>query len=181
MKPPRRALLLLSVCALAALLAGAWLAQTHGDARHDRSAVAALFASRWPDVQGRTVDLGQMRGRILVVNFWAPWCPPCVEEIPLLNRLAQRWQSRGVKFIGIGVDTPTNIGQFLEKTPTSYLAPVAGFAAVELSRELGNTAGGLPFTVIIDQDERIYRRITGKIAETDIVEALSALNVQPRP
>lgn len=90
-----------------------------------------------------------LRGQPAVVNFWATWCPPCVEEMPELSAFGDEFRDRGLRIVGIGIDSATNISQFSRKTPMSYPLLVAGTSGLELVRRLGNTAGALPFTVVV--------------------------------
>lgn len=91
-------------------------------------AVAAFFDARLPDANGTPIDLSAFRGQPVVINFWAPWCGPCVEEMPELSALAQEQKAR-VKFIGIGIDSAANIQAFLGKVSVTYPIAVAGFEA----------------------------------------------------
>lgn len=109
--------------------------------------IEAFFAAVLPDMAGDDQSMAQWRGRPLVINFWATWCPPCVKEMPDLNRLAQ--QHPGAQFLGIAIDTASNVTEFVKKIPVSYPIFVAGLGGVGLVRALGNAAGGLPFTVLV--------------------------------
>jgi len=109
--------------------------------------IEAFFAAVLPDMAGDEQRMAQWRGRALVINFWATWCPPCVKEMPDLNRLAQ--QHPGAQFLGIAIDTASNVTEFVKKIPVSYPIFVAGLGGVGLVRALGNAAGGLPFTVLV--------------------------------
>jgi thiol-disulfide isomerase/thioredoxin len=109
--------------------------------------IEAFFAAVLPDMAGDDQPMAQWRGRALVINFWATWCPPCVKEMPDLNRLAQ--QHPGAQFLGIAIDTASNVTDFVKKIPVSYPIFVAGLGGVSLVRALGNAAGGLPFTVLV--------------------------------
>ncbi|MFP3741288.1 TlpA disulfide reductase family protein, partial [Burkholderia sp. SIMBA_019] len=75
---------------------------------------------RLPDPAGAELDLSKLRGKTLVVNFWAPWCGPCVEEMPELTALHGEYAQRNVEFVGIGIDSASNIQQFLKKVPVAY-------------------------------------------------------------
>lgn len=109
--------------------------------------VQALFDATLPDVQGQQTPVARWRGQPLVVNFWATWCPPCVKEMPDLNRLAQSHPR--AQFLGIAVDTAKNVTEFVAKVPVAYPILVAGHSGIDLVRALGNPAGGLPFTVLV--------------------------------
>ncbi|PXW93871.1 thiol-disulfide isomerase/thioredoxin [Sphaerotilus hippei] len=93
--------------------------------------------------------LADWRGRPLVLNFWATWCPPCVKEMPELDRFARSAAAHGWTVIGIAIDKAEAVARFLERTPVSFPIGVTGFAGTELARTLGNANGGLPYTVVI--------------------------------
>lgn len=126
-------------------------------------AVETFFQTKLPDPAGAEVDLAQFRGKTLVVNFWAPWCGPCVEEMPELTAMHGEFAQRNVEFVGIGIDSASNIQQFLKKVPVAYPLAVAGFAGTELSRNFGNAQGGLPYTVVINPDGTVKYRKMGRI------------------
>jgi len=134
-------------------------------------AVAAFFASKLPDVNGTPIDLAALRGQPVVINFWAPWCGPCVEEMPELSALAQEQQAK-VRFVGIGIDTAANIQTFLGKLHVTYPIAVAGFEGTELGRQFGNEAGGLPFTVILDAQGKVTFRKMGRVHADELRQAL---------
>lgn len=127
------------------------------------SAVGALMQARLPDATGAERQLTEWQGKTLVVNFWATWCPPCVEEMPELVELQNDLGSQNVQVLGIGIDSPSNIRQFSEKHQISYPLLVAGMAGTDLSREFGNQAGGLPFTVLIGSDGRVRKTYIGRL------------------
>jgi thiol-disulfide isomerase/thioredoxin len=134
-------------------------------------AVTAFYDSKLQDANGAPLDLARFRGHPVVINFWAPWCGPCVEEMPELSALAQEQQAK-VRFVGIGIDTAANIKAFLNKVPVAYPVAVAGFGGTELGRQFGNDAGGLPFTVIVNAQGQITFRKMGRVHPTELIEAL---------
>ncbi len=103
---------------------------------------------------------------VAVVNFWATWCGPCVEEMPELERLSKTLPAGAV--MGVAIDNPTNVREFLQKTPVTYPIALAGLDGTELMRELGNTAGGLPFTVLLDAKGNVLFRKMGKTNEAEL-------------
>lgn len=113
-----------------------------------QAAEPSFFELELPDLQGDMSALAQYRGQPLVVNFWASWCPPCVEEMPDLDRLSQSFPQ--VQFLGLAIDTRRNVDKFLKHTPVRYELLIPGYSGVELMRTLGNSKGGLPFTVLFD-------------------------------
>ena len=135
-------------------------------------AVEAFLRTQLPDPTGTQVDFAKLRGKTVVVNFWAPWCGPCVEEMPDLTALHKEYSGRKVEFVGIGIDSANNIQQFIQKVPVSYPLVVAGFAGTELSRNFGNAAGGLPYTVIIAPDGTVSYRKMGRVSPDELRAAL---------
>ena len=130
------------------------------------AAVPALMALQLPDANARMVDLAGYRGKTLVVNFWATWCAPCIEEMPQLSELNAELASGNVRIVGIGIDTAANIGEFARKNQISYPLLVAGTGGLELLNRLGDHAGALPFTLVIDSKGRVLERITGRFDRT---------------
>ena len=117
--------------------------------------------------QGGELPLGGLNGKALLVNFWATWCAPCVKELPLLDRFA-REQAARLRVVGIAVDRAEAVQAFLRKTPVGFEVGVAGFAGVNLARELGNPQGGLPFTLLVHADGRVLARKLGETHAEDL-------------
>lgn len=130
-------------------------------------AVSLLFAQSLPDATGRTLALSGFAGKPLLLNFWATWCPPCIEEMPELSDLHRDLSVRGLQTLGIAIDSAAKVAEFAAKRPVSYPLAVAGMGGTELVRQFGNPTGALPFTVIVDRRGRIVHRILGRF---DIVK-----------
>lgn len=116
------------------------------------------FAGR-PD--GQALDWAGLQGKPLLVNFWATWCPPCVKEMPELDRFQRDFKDAGWRVVGLAIDGPTPVKEFLKKVQVGFDIGLAGFGGTELAQTLGNQAGGLPFTVLIDAQGRIRHRKMG--------------------
>jgi thiol-disulfide isomerase/thioredoxin len=147
----------------------------HTPVAADQGAVDHLFALQLSDSHGKPVALAQYKGKPLVLNFWATWCPPCVDEMPELNALQQELGSDKIRIVGIGIDSPSNIADFADKQKISYPLLVAGMGGTELSRRLGNKAGGLPFTVLIDAQGRARQQYLGRLKMDALRRDLAAL------
>lgn len=129
-----------------------------------------LFGQTLPDAQGREFGLETFMGKPVVVNFWATWCAPCVREMPELEALHKKYTA--VNFIGIGIDTASNIRSFSEKVKVSYPVLVAGHGGIQLMRDLGNKVGGLPFTVVFDAQGRSVNTTLGQISSATLERTL---------
>jgi len=149
-------------------LAGPLVLQSHTGA-------ADLLSARFPDRSGRIRALSEWSGRILVCNFWATWCAPCIEEIPLLASVRETFFPKGVEIVGIGIDSSDKIAEFTRTTPISYPVLIADVSSLDLLRKLGNTAGGLPYTVILDRQGTIAHRKLGAFKGTELQVLLAKM------
>ena len=121
---------------------------------------------------GKPAQFARLQGKLTVVNFWATWCAPCRIEMPLLSAEAKRLAARGVRFVGIALDQPEQVQGYLKQTPVSYPILLADGDGIELMRTLGNKAGGLPFTVILNEQGQPVKRILGILDEKSLQLAL---------
>jgi thiol-disulfide isomerase/thioredoxin len=122
-----------------------------------------------PDLQGRTQSLPQAyAGRPLLINVWASWCGPCIEEMPELDRYARAQSPTGVQVIGLALDTPENIHQFLGRVPVSYPILVDTPGPADASVWLGNRKGVLPYSVLVGADGKILKQKVGPFAAGEI-------------
>lgn len=168
----RRELLTLAAVGVAAAAAGVLVGPL---VLQKESGAADLLAASFTDLAGRPKRLKDWSGRILLCNFWATWCEPCREEIPMLVGLRERYVAKGVEFVGIAVDSTASVVQFVKHTPISYPVLVGGFETTELMRRLGNKAGGLPYTVLLDRNGAITYRKLGAAKERDLEGQLQAI------
>ncbi|SDQ83040.1 TlpA disulfide reductase family protein [Pseudoxanthomonas sp. CF125] len=122
-----------------------------------------------PDLQGRTQSLPRAyAGRPLLINVWASWCGPCIEEMPELDRYARAEGPAGVQVIGLALDTPENIRQFLTRVPVTYPILVDTPGPADASVWLGNRKGVLPYSVLVGADGRILKQKVGPFAAGEI-------------
>ena len=118
---------------------------------------------------GKPLSMSGFRGKLLLVNFWATWCPPCVEELPLLDFFYQENSNKNVQIVGLAVDQPSAVRTWLQTRPLHFPVGMAGLGGTELSKLLGNASGGLPFTVVFDPSGRLTHRKIGRLSPEDLV------------
>ncbi len=141
----------------------------------DQQPSIALPDIQLPDSEGKTRSLDEWRGKILVINFWATWCPPCLQEIPEFIQLQQELENKNVRFIGIAVEDQASVVAFLQKRPVNYPMLIGGDAAISLSQQLGNLVNAIPFTLIIDARGMIVHRHPGALSREKLLELLRPL------
>lgn len=168
----RRDALWLGAVATAAAAAGAVAGAL---ALQSRSGAAELLAARYPDTDGRVRRLLDWPDRVLLCNFWATWCAPCREEVPMLVAAKQQWVSRGFEVVGIGIDSAAKIREFSKIYRINYPVLVADGSALELLRKLGNRGGGLPYSVVLDRTGSIAKRHLGPLTADDLRRILEGL------
>lgn len=170
-----RQIVLFAVVALAALAAG-FLFNPMGKSGGARSGdIGPLLAATLPDLDARPQALSQWNGKVMVVNFWATWCPPCLEEIPEFVRMQESLGGRGLQFVGIAIDDVAKVRDFAIRFKINYPMLVGEFEAVELARVAGNKLGGLPFTVIVDRDGRLVRTELGGLNQEKLTAMVAPL------
>jgi thiol-disulfide isomerase/thioredoxin len=148
------------------------MAPTGGQAH---TASTNLYAQTLNDLSGKPQSLAQWKGKPLLVNFWATWCGPCVQEMPELSALANEEAGKRFNVIGLGIDSPSAMSEFAAKHNISYPLYVGGMGGTELSRAFGNTNGGLPFTVLIGADGQVRKTYLGKLKFDELKADLAGL------
>lgn len=163
----RRRLLYAGVAGTAALggLACWWFAPRAGPSGTEQ----ALWGLQFDTPEGRVLVLKSFAGRPLLLNFWATWCPPCVQELPMLNAFYREHAAQGWQVLGLAVDQPASVRRFLQHTPLQFPVGLAGLGGADLSRSLGNLSGALPFTVVLDARQgRVLQRKSGPLTAQEL-------------
>jgi thiol-disulfide isomerase/thioredoxin len=134
-------------------------------------AVSSVWQHRFQDVQGQTVGLNAWIHRPLLLNFWATWCPPCVEEMPMLDTF-YRAHAQTCTIVGLAVDRIATVRRFVEERGIGYPILLAGTHGLNLAKDLGNDAGGLPFSAFFDKNGLLLRVKVGQLSESDLTSWL---------
>lgn len=161
---------LVGAVAAVATLAGVGLAWYEKKGDPDASASAGLWKLSFETPGGATLPMRSFAGRPLLVNFWATWCPPCIEEFPLLDRFYAENVGNGWQVLGLAVDQRAAVEAFLRHAPVRFPIGMAGMAGIELSRTMGNLAGGLPFTLVFGSGGQLLHRKMGRVSSDDLLQ-----------
>ena len=183
MNPGRREALILGAAGLAAAAAGFLFgpillqpgrrdgAAGEGNAR----ANLALASAALLDLAGQSRRLSEWQGQVLLCNFWATWCAPCREEIPLLIAARQKYGPKGFEIVGIAIDNAAKVREFSSSFNIAYPILLAEAGGLDLMRQLGNVAGGLPYTVVADRQGNLVHRKLGAFKGTDLDSILGPM------
>ena len=169
----RRVLVAAGLAAASAGLGVAWWqSQRQLGARSEP--VDGFWSLQWERPEGGALRAEALRGNPVLINFWATWCPPCVEELPLINDFYLKNKSNGWQVVGLAVDKSSAVQAFLQRLPLNFPVGMAGLSGTELGRSLGNLTGGLPFTVVLDSSGAVVQRKLGRVSVDDL-QAWAAL------
>lgn len=181
MKPERlpsfqpKAGFIAAMAGVLALLIGFAVASRFGSAPTSVPVSAtALFSHTFSDANGQPQAMSQWQGTWLVVNFWATWCAPCVEEMPDLEKVQAEYAGRGVTVVGLAIDNPTAVKQFRDSLNLKLPLLIAGAAGTDVARQLGNLSGALPYTVLVDQNGNIAKSKLGQVRASELRSWLEA-------
>lgn len=163
------------VAAAAGYFVNAWRIGAIAPSTAKQDAAAAILGSTLQTMEGKPQTLAAWRGRILVINYWATWCAPCRVEIPLFVRLQQEYAAKNVQFVGIAVDKADKVRDFGEEFKINYPLLIAGIDSMELTRKVGNPAGVLPYTLILNGSGAIAASLVGGISEERMRTELAIL------
>lgn len=170
----RRPLLIAAVAA-AAVLAGVWASWSffYKSPQPDDGAVRDLITSNFSGLDGTPVRINTWQGKVVLVNFWATWCVPCMEEIPLLAQMQKEYGGRGLQVVGIALDSSEKVQQYVPKSPINYVVGITGMDALVLVQKLGDDAAALPYSVILDRSGKVVQRKLGAFHHDELIKVLN--------
>ena len=163
----RRHLTYAAVAGGAALL-GLWSALRPRPAELPSGGDPAFWGAQLDTPGGVPLALASLRGKTLLLNFWATSCPPCIEELPLLDAFYQQNKPRQWQVLGIAIDQPSAVRNWLQRSPLSFPVALGGLEGSEMSKRLGNASGGLPFSVLFAANGEVLERKLGQLSAADL-------------
>jgi thiol-disulfide isomerase/thioredoxin len=169
-------ILLIIAIGLAMLMAGFGVQKAMSVLHKSKYIPMAEFSL--PDNTGKQRTISEWKDKLRVINFWATWCPPCREELPVFVELQKHYADKNVQVLGIAIDDAAPVAQFLAKLPVNYPMLVAGQGGIELAFNLGNFASAIPYTIIVDKENNVVFQHSGEITKALLQEAIDKLLAQ---
>jgi thiol-disulfide isomerase/thioredoxin len=139
------------------------------------TATGALLRAEFIDLAGNSRQINQWKGRVLVVNFWATWCAPCREEIPALIKVQKRHDSKNLQIVGIALDNVDKVREYAAEMKIDYALLIGGADSLGLMKSAGNSAGVLPYSLVLDRAGKVVHMHAGALTEAALNEMLVPL------
>jgi len=136
---------------------------------------SALVDFSLPDLSGTQRSSSEWRGKILIINFWATWCPPCRKEIPEFMALQEQYADKGLQFVGIAIEEREPVSEYLQTIKINYPILIGEDEGLALSQQLGNIINAVPFTLVVDRQGRVIHRQPGEFSREKILEIITPL------
>jgi peroxiredoxin len=138
-----------------------------------------LPALSLPDLNGKPHRLSDYRGQRVLLNFWASWCGPCLDEMPALARAQAKFGERGPIVVGIAMDDPVHVRAFLGAHPLNYPILLGQLEPPSTSMQMGDASGALPYSVLIDADGHVLATHFGALPTAQLEQWLAPLSGKP--
>jgi thiol-disulfide isomerase/thioredoxin len=157
--------------AISALAAGIYVQSLKGTTLKQNH--NALPAFSLPDLSGKQRHISEWDGKILIINFWATWCPPCLKEIPVFIALQKELADKDIQFIGIAIEDEASVTEYISTININYPILIGEDYGIALSIKLGNLVQAVPFTIIVNRDGNIIHRQPGEISRKKILKIIT--------
>lgn len=127
------------------------------------------------DFDDRVRHIKEWDGKIIILNFWASWCPPCKKEMPALVELQEKYGKQGLQIIGVAIDQKNLVQDFADSIGVNYVMLYGELDAVDISQRYGNQRGQLPYTIIINRQRQVVGVKRGEITKAEAENSIKAL------
>ena len=141
----------------------------------EKTSATTLPDFNLPDLSGNQHNISEWRGKILIINFWATWCPPCRKEIPEFIALQEQYSAKGVQFIGVALEEQKPVAEYASSAHINYPILIGEYDGITLANQLGNSVGAIPYTIVVNQQGQIIHRHPGEFSKTQILEIINPL------
>jgi thiol-disulfide isomerase/thioredoxin len=128
-----------------------------------------------PDLSGKAHSMSEWQGKVRVINFWATWCPPCLKEMPEFTNLQNQYAAQGLQFIGIALDDPEPVKEFIAAQKVNYPILLGGEQGTQIAHNLGNLVDTVPFTVIVNKKGQVVKSKIGELTKEELLKILVPL------
>ena len=135
----------------------------------------ALYSASFKDMKDQVESLGQFKGKVVVMYFWATWCVPCRVETPNLVKLNEEYKGKDVQVVGLALDNGDKVRDFVKDNSITYPVFYGGREAVQLGKALGNDQGAIPFTVVIGKDGKLIHTFKGDLPNEELEKIINPL------
>jgi thiol-disulfide isomerase/thioredoxin len=128
-----------------------------------------------PDLSGKPHNINEWQGKVLVINFWATWCPPCLKEMPAFEAIHAEYEKKGLQFIGIALDDADLVKEFIASKLITYPILLGEDQGTKLAHDLGNIVNTVPFTVIVNKQGLVVKSHMGELTREQLLEIITPL------
>ena len=126
-------------------------------------------------LEGEAINIDDYNGKVIILNFWATWCPPCIHEIPEFIELQEEYGEKGLQFIGVAIDDKSAVEAFADGVGINYPNVATEEEGVALAQRYGNSFGVLPYTVFIGRDGKVATIVKGGVSKAQVIKILDQL------